>query len=330
MNTQQKFPNPLAPLDPLLTDPDIHEIMVDAPDRVLVQRKEEIEETEVKFGSVEDLRAAIDAALALGGAAFKPGETVCDTTLSDGTRVLGVLPPTAVGNPYLILRKYFTRGMTWEKLFEYGSVSKEVHALLVDAIRAPVNMLISGGTGSGKTTVQNLLAQSIPSEERIIVISNAELPVEHPRRIHLSPSSQTDLSTTDLIMTAAKMRPDWVIYGELHGAEAIHLLQIFGTGFSGMASIHGNRVEQALSRLEAMCLMANLGLGIAEIRQAVAAAFGLIACQQKLTNGKRRLVEIVELAGVENNRYVLQPLTRYDPETDRYERTPAKASWEKK
>lgn len=325
--TTQKFPNPLAPLEPLLTDPDVHEIMVDAPDRVFVQRKEQIEETDVKFASVEALRAAIDAALALGGAAFKSGETVCDTTLSDGTRVLGVLPPTAVSTPYLILRKYFTRGMTWEKLFEYGSLSKEVHSLLMDAARAPVNILVAGGTGSGKTTVLNLLAESIPAEERIIVIGNAELPVTHPRRIHLSSSPQGGLSGTDLIVTAAKMRPDWVLFGELHGAEAMHLMQIFSTGFSGMTSIHGTSVENALSRLEAMCLMANLGLGIAEIRQAIAAAFGLITCQRKFPDGKRRITEVVELTGIENGRYVLQPLIRYNEETKQFERTPAKASW---
>ncbi len=327
--TPSQFPNPLAPLEPLLSDPEVNEIMVDAPDRVLVQRREKIVETEVKFASVEALRAAMDAALALGGAAFKPGETVCDTQLLDGTRVLGVLPPTAVGSPYLILRKFFTRGMTWERLFEYGALSREVHALLGEAIRAPVNMLIAGGAGAGKTTVLNLLAESIPAEARIIVIGNAELPVAHPRRIYLSPSSQSDLSTTDLIVTASKMRPDWVIFGEVQGTEAIHLLQLFGTGFSGMTSIHGTSVENALSRLEAMCLMANLGLGIAEIRQTIAAALGVITCQRLFPDGHRRITEVVELTGIENGRYLLQPLVRYNEGTGEFERTPGRASWEK-
>ncbi|GAB4581057.1 MAG: hypothetical protein Fur0022_38020 [Anaerolineales bacterium] len=330
MNTPNPFPNPLEPLEPLLTDPEVNEIMVDAFDRVLVQRKEKIVETDVKFASIEALRAAIDAALALGGAAFKPGQTVCEAQLSDGTRILGVLPPTAVGSPYLILRKFFTRGMTWERLFEYGSLSKEVHALLMDAIRAPVNLLIAGGTGSGKTTVLNLLGQSIPAEARIIVIGNAELPVAHPRRIYLSPSSQTTLSTSDLIQTASKMRPDWMIFGEVHGAEAMPLIQMFGTGFSGMTSIHGTSVENSLSRLEAMCLMANLGLGIAEIRQAIAAAFGVITCQRLFPNGHRRITEVVELTGIENGRYVLQPLVRYNEGTGQFERMPVKASWDKR
>ncbi|MCB9134853.1 MAG: CpaF family protein [Anaerolineales bacterium] len=322
-------PNPLAPLEPLLSDPDVQEIMVDASDKVLVERHNQIVETDVKFASAEALRAAIDAALALGGAAFQPGETVCDTTLTDGTRVLGVLPPTAVSGPYMILRKFFTHKMTWEMLFGYGAITPEVHALLMEAIRAPVNVLVSGGTGAGKTTVQNLLAQSIPAEERIIVISNAELPVNHPRRIHLSPSSQTDLTSTDLINTAAKMRPDWVIFGELHGAETIHLLQLFGTGFNGIASIHGTSVENTLSRLEAMCLMANLGLGIVEIRQTIADAFGVITCQRLFPDGHRRITEVVELTGIENGRYLLQPLVRYNEEKGQFERTPIKASWEK-
>ncbi len=327
--TPSQFPNPLAPLEPLLSDPEVNEIMVDAPDRVLVQRREKIIETEVKFASVEALRAAMDAALALGGAAFKPGETVCDTQLLDGTRVLGVLPPTAVGSPYMVLRKRFIGSLTWEMIFEFGAMSRETHALLLGAIRAQVNFLVAGGTGAGKTTVLNLLAQSIPAEERIIVVGNAELPVTHPRRIYLSPNAQTNLSTTDLIMTASKMRPDWVIFGEVQGTEAIHLLQLFGTGFSGMTSIHGTSVENALSRLEAMCLMANLGLGIAEIRQTIAAALGVITCQRLFPDGHRRITEVVELTGIENGRYLLQPLVRYNEGTGEFERTPGKASWEK-
>jgi len=326
--TTNAIPTALKPLESLLADPNVLEIMVDAPGRVLAQIGGKIEETGVKFDSPEALRAAVDSVLSLGGAAFQPGETVCHTQLEDGTRVLGVLPPTAVGGPYLIVRKFFTGHMTWEKLFGYGSLSEEVYALLMDAIRAPANMLITGGTGSGKTTILNLLGESIPAEERIIVIGGTELPVEHPRRIHLSTRAQTGLTPIDLIATAAKMRPDWVLFTELHGAEAMHLLQLFGTGHLGMTSMHANSVENALTRLEAMCLMANLGLGLAEIRQTIADGLGVITCQRRFPDGKRRITEITELTGIENNRYVLQPLVRYDPETSRFERTPGKASWE--
>jgi pilus assembly protein CpaF len=322
----------LAPLEPILQDGSVSEIMIDGPDRVLVERKGRIEDTSVKFASAEALRAAIDAALALGGEAFAPGQTVCDARLSDGSRILAVLPPTAPDGPYLVLRKFFTRGMTWERLFEYNSVSREMYDLLNSAIRARRNMLVAGGTGSGKTTVLNLLAESVPAEERVIVVGDrGELPVNHPRRIHLEPNRRAGLSQTDLLLTAAKMRPDRLVCTEFMGAEAIHALQLANTGHDGsLFTIHANSAEDALARLEAMCLMADLGLGLGEIRAMIASAVHVITCQQRLPDGSRKLTQVTEVLGLENDRYVLQPLMRYNPETGQFERTLAKPSWEQK
>ncbi len=320
--TTQTSSDPLAALEPLLQDPAVVEIMIDSPERVLVERHGRLEEAGVRLASAEALRALVDAVLALGGEAFRPGQTVCDTRLEDGTRVLAVLPPTAVGGPYLVLRKFYTRGMTWPRLLEYGSLSPAVYDLLQSALAARRNLLVTGGTGSGKTTVLNLLAESVPPDERVIVVGErADLPVEnHPRRLHLEPHRRTGLSYTDLLLTAAKMRPDRLVCAEFSGPEALHALQLASTGYDGsLMSLHATGPEDALARLEALCLMANVGLGLSEIRGVIAAAVHVITCQRRLADGARKLTEIVELRGLENDRYLLQPLMRYDEASRQFE-----------
>lgn len=327
----QTTSDPLAPLEPLLSDPRVTEIMIDGPQRVLVERQGRLEDAGVRFESAEALRALVDAVLALAGETFKPGQTVCDARLADGTRVLAVLPPTAVGGPYLVLRKFYTRGMTWQRLLEYGSLNQAVHDLLLSALRARRNIVVAGGTGSGKTTILNLLAESVPPDERVIVVGErADLPVDHhPRRLHLEPHRRAGLSTTDLLLTAAKMRPDRIVCAEFSGPEALHALQLASTGFDGsLMSLHANNAEDALARLEAMCLMANIGLGLGEIRGVIASAVHVLTCQRRLANGARKLTEIVELRGLENDRYTLQPLMRYDEAGGQFEMF-GRPSWEK-
>lgn len=323
--------DPLAPLEPLLQEPNVTEILIDGPQRVLVEREGRLEDAGVQFESPEAVRALVDAVLALSGETMRPGQTVCDTRLEDGTRVLAVLPPTAVGGPYLVLRKFYTRGMTWQRLLEYGSLNQAVHDLLLSALHARRNLVVTGGTGSGKTTVLNLLAESAPADERVIVIGErADLPVDrHPRRLHLEPHRRAGLSYTDLLLTAAKMRPDRLVCAEFSGPEALHALQLANAGYDGsLMSVHANGPEDALARLEAMCLMANIGLGLGEIRGLIASAVHVITGQQRLADGARRLTEIVELRGLENDRYQLQPLMRYNEATGAFELL-GRPSWEK-
>lgn len=327
--TSKSNKKPLALLEPLLQDEAVSEIMIDSPDRVLVERNRKLVDSGVKFKSAAELRETIDAVLALGGEKFSPGQTVTDTRLSDGSRVLAVLPPTAVDSPYLIIRKFYTAGMTWEKLFEYKAISREAYELLQGAMRSFQNILVTGGAGSGKTTVLNLLAESIPPEERVIVVGErADLPVNHPRRIHLEPNRQSGLSLKDLFITAARMHPERIVSTEFLGEEAIHALQIASRGHDGsLMSIHAINVEDALARLEGMCLMANIGLGIAEIRALIASTFGVITCQRRMSNGSRKMTEITELRGLDHDRYVLQPLMRYNVETEEFEMMSVKPSW---
>ena len=322
--------DPLAPLAPLLQDPDVLEIMVDGPERVIVERKGKLEETGVKFGSEKALRAAIDAALALGGVKFGAGETIADARLPDDSRVLGVLPPTAVNGPYLVLRKVMQRKpLTREKIIEFNAVSHEAYALLQGAIRANRNLLVAGGTGSGKTTLLNILTGEIPPEERVVTVEEfVELQPQHPHAVRLAADNVRGIAYTDVINTAARMRPDRLVFGELRGAETLRILEIIGFGHDGsLMTMHAGTPEDALARVEAMCLMANLGLGLGEVRYRIASTLNLICVLRRLPNGDRRVTHLTELRGLENDRYVLQPLLRYNPDGDKFEMTGAKPSW---
>lgn len=327
---KKSAPNPLAPLEPLLRDPDVLEIMVDGPDRVVVERLNQLEVTNVKFGSEKALRAAMDAALALGGVKFDPGQTVADARLPDDSRVLGVLPPTAVNGPYLVLRKIIRmQPLTREKIIEFNAVSREAYALLQSAITARQNILVAGGAGSGKTTLLNILTGEIPPDERVITVEEfVELQPQHPGVVRLAADNTRSISYNDVISTAAKMRPDRLVYGELRGPETMRILDIIGWGHDGsLATLHANSPEDALARVEAMCLMANLGLGLSEIRYRIATTVNVICVIRRQPDGHRKVVNITELRGLENDRYVLQPLMRYNPENDQFELTGARPSW---
>jgi len=325
---QVKCLTALGPLGSLYADPDVLEIMVDSPDRVLFERQGTLEDAGIRFDSPEALRTVIDATLALCGVKLEPGQTIADTRLSDA-RLLVVLPPTAPQGPYMVIRKLPVSILTWDKLFEFGFITRQALDLLQSAIRAQINILIAGGTGSGKTTLANLLAESIPSEERLVIAEGArEFRIRHPRAVFLEAGGPANLSMAELLRTAAKMRPDWLVIGKMVGPEALHALEIMSRGHSGMTTIHANSPEDALARLEAMCLMANLGLGLSEIRGLIAAAFQLITYQSWLPDGKRRLIQITELSGLEHDRYVLQPLMRFTPDTDKLHSTGVKPGWE--
>ncbi len=328
--TQKDILTALGPLAHLYEDPRVLEIMVDAPDQVYVDREDKIVDTGITFASPEALREVIDAVLSLGGVTLTEEQTSGHVRLPDGTRLMAVLPPTAVGGPHMVIRKISSIRFGAKELFEFGSITPEAHALLQSAIYARQNILVAGGTGSGKTTFANILTDEYPDDERVIVIESVyELQPRVERFIRLSADNSPDHSFTDLVVLAAKMRPDRLIFGEFRGAEAVHALNLINTGHDGsLATIHAADTEDALARLETMCLMANLGVGLSDIRRMIASAMQLLIYQQRLKNGRRKVTQITELRGLENDRYVLQPLFRHNFETDRLEPTGAKPSWE--
>jgi pilus assembly protein CpaF len=317
-------------LQALMEDPAVTKIMVDAPDRVLVQREGNIEKTGITFDSEATLRTFINEVLASGGAAFQGGKTVCEVRLVDNSSVVAILPPTAATGPCLVIHKAFKDTMTVQRLIEYGSVSAEMMALLRSAIRNRLNILVTGDADAGKMTIVNVLTGEIPEDERVIVVEGVpELQTRARWQVCLNSEAAGGLTFTDLINTATKMRPDRLVFGEIKGPEAMRILQVMSSGYDGcLVPIHATSAEDALNRLEAYCLMSNLGLGLEEIRILIASSLNLITVQHKLPNGKRKITEVVELRGLDKDRYILQPLMRYNPETDQFETMPVKPEWD--
>jgi len=321
----------LGPLAKLYADPDVLEIMVDTPELVFVERKGELQEAGVTFPSRQAIQSVIDALLALNDETTKPGETILPIRFLGGeARGVAVLPPTATAGPCLVIRKLMNiDGISWEKLIEWGSVSPEAYQFLQRAVRARTNILMAGGTNSGKTTVLNRIAELIPAEQRLVIVENQhELQIRHPRAVYLEAAGQPGLSMDGLIQTGTLLRPDWLVFGELKGAEALQAVQVLGSGHTGLTTIHGNSLEDSLMHLETMCLMANMGLGLLEIRSLIASALRLVLYQKYMPDGRRKITEIVELRGVENGQFVLECLFRYNPEKDRLDETGIKSSWE--
>ncbi len=320
----------LGPLAPLMQEEAVTEIMVDAPDKIYVERRGRLEDADVTFASPEAIRAVIDATLALEDIQLGPQRTAAEIRLPDGSRFLAVIPPTALDGACLVVRKFFPQRLDMEKLYEFNAISREAHALLQGAVLARKNIVVAGGTASGKTTFLNILTDDIPDDERVVVVEEtAELFPRVQRVVRLAVENSTGLSYIDLINIGARLRPDRLIFGELRGAEVMRILDIISVGHDGaFMTMHADSPEDALARLEAMCLMANLGLGLTEIRRLIASTLHVIPVLQRLPTG-RKVVQISELRGLEDDRYVVQPLMRYNPETDRFEMTGARPGWEK-
>lgn len=331
MMVKDEYLEALGPLASLYLDPDVYEIMVDAYDKVIVDRKDRLLAASVKFESPDALRNMIDRLMALGGIKLGLEKTSGHLRFPDASRCLAVIPPTAVDGPYLVIRKTRAGHFSMDDLLEFGSVTKQQYALLKSALQTRQNLLIAGGTGSGKSTFANVLTDEFPQDERVVVVESVyELQPRLERFVRLSADSSPDHSMDDLVKLASKMRPDRLIVGELHGPEAFQTLNVFNMGHDGSLTIlHANSPEDALSRLETMCLMANLGLGLNEIRTLIASALQLITYQELLIDGSRKVTQIVELCGLENGRYVLQPLFRYNPETKLIESTGNQPEWMK-
>jgi pilus assembly protein CpaF len=295
----------LGPLEPLLRDPSVDEVMVNGAGPVWVERAGRLEATEVGFGSDDEVRHAIERILAPLGRRVDEAEPLCDARLPDGSRVNVVIPPLALDGPVLTIRRFRQRGFSDEDLVGLGTWSPPLRDFLARAVRARLNLLVTGGTGSGKTTTLNALSSFVPAGERIVTIEDtAELRLRQPHVVRLearppSVEGRGEVTIRRLVRNALRMRPDRIVVGEVRGPEALDMLAAMSTGHDGsLCTVHAGSPEEALRRLETLALMAGLGLPHAAIREQVSDAIDLIVHQARLPAGGRRVVAVAEVVRV--------------------------------
>ncbi|MCD6671549.1 MAG: Flp pilus assembly complex ATPase component TadA [Burkholderiaceae bacterium] len=308
----------LGPLEPLLRDETISEIMVNAPDEIFVERNGRLEATGASFTGEDAVRAAIDRIVAPLGRRIDESSPMVDARLPDGSRVNAVIPPLAVRGPAITIRRFNRRLFSPADLVANGSLSQPMLDFLAVCVRSRRNVVVSGGTGSGKTTLLNLLSNLIEPGQRVVTIEDAaELRLAHAHRVTLEarPANAEGrglVSIRDLVRNALRMRPDRIVVGECRGGEALDMLQAMNTGHDGsLTTVHANSPRDVISRLETMVLMAEVDMPVAAIREQIVGAIDVVVHQARMADGRRRVVEIVELTGLEGARVLMQPLFRW-------------------
>jgi pilus assembly protein CpaF len=295
----------LGPLEPLLRDPSVDEVMVNGPGTVWVERAGRLEATDVAFETEADLRHAIERILAPLGRRVDEAEPLVDARLPDGSRVNVVIPPLALDGPLLTIRRFRHRGLAPDELVALGSWTAPLRDVLRRAVNARLNVLVSGGTGSGKTTTLNALSSFIPPDERVVTIEDAaELRLQQPHVVRLEArpaglEGRGEVTIRRLVRNALRMRPDRIVVGEVRGGEALDMLSAMTTGHDGsLSTIHAGSAEEALRRVETLALMADVGLPHAAVREQVADAIDLIVHQARQPDGSRRVVALSEVVRV--------------------------------
>jgi pilus assembly protein CpaF len=295
----------LGPLEPLLSDASVDEVMVNGPGEVYVERRGQIQPTGVSFGGEAELRHAIERILAPLGRRVDEASPLCDARLPDGSRVNVVIPPLALDGPCLTVRRFRHDGYSLRELVELGTLSGEVAELLALSVAARAAVLVSGGTGSGKTTTLGALSGAIPGEERIVTIEDAaelRLRQRHVVRLESRPANvegRGEVTIRQLVVNALRMRPDRIVVGEVRGPEALDMLQALNTGHDGsLTTVHANSPADALRRIETLALMAGVGLPHAAIRDQVASALDLVVHQARLPDGSRVVESVSEVLRV--------------------------------
>ncbi len=311
----------LGPLEPLLEDDSITDIMVNGPNRVFIERSGKVVQSDTKFrdsAHVANISQRIASAI---GRRIDESSPMVDARLKDGSRVNIVFPPLALDGPYISIRKFSRRQIDFEKLVGYGSLTQPVARVLEVAGRCRLNVVISGGTGSGKTTLMNAMSRLIDHGERIITIEDAaELQLQQPHvvRMETRPASlegRGEITQRDLIHNALRMRPDRIIVGEVRGSEAFDMLQAMNTGHDGsMSTVHANTTRDAVTRIENMVQMGNMGLPARSIRQQFVGAVDLIIQVERHRDGKRRITQVTDVCGLEGETVILNDIFSYQIE----------------
>lgn len=309
----------LGPLEPLLAGDEITEIMVNGPKNVYVERHGRLERVNVAFESEEHLMRIIERIVAPLGRRIDESSPMVDARLQDGSRVNAVIPPVSLVGPALTIRKFFKIPLTVEDLIRLGTVTEEIVEFLRACVVSRLNVLISGGTGTGKTTFLNILSGYIPEDERIVTLENAaelQLRQEHVVTLESRPPNiegKGEITIRDLMINSLRMRPDRIIIGECRGGEALDMLQAMNTGHDGsMTTLHANNTREALARLETMVLMAGMELPHRAIREQIAAAINLIVQLERMRDGSRRVVAITEVQGMEGEVITTSDIFKFD------------------
>lgn len=298
----------LGPLEQLLSDPTVSEIMVVDPSNIYAERSGKLTLTDLRFTDNESVRAIIERIVTPLGRRIDESSPIVDARLKDGSRVNAVIPPLAIKGPCITIRKFATRQLTTRDLIGFGSIDAAMARFLESAVRVRRNIVISGGTGSGKTTLLNVLSSAIPTDERIVTIEDAaELRLAQPHVVSLESKpanleGKGEYTIRDLVKNALRMRPDRILVGECRGGEALDMLQAMNTGHDGsMTSTHANSPREAIARIETLCLMAGVDLPVRAIRAQIASSVHLIVQQSRFADGSRRVVSIAEVSGIDDH-----------------------------
>jgi pilus assembly protein CpaF len=317
-----------GPLERLLEDDSVTEIMVNGPYDIWVERKGRLEETSARFSDESHLRRIINKMVAQVGRRIDESSPMVDARLPDGSRVNAVIPPLSLTGPLISIRKFSKQRLNPADLVKLGTLSHETVEFVQLCVQAELNILVAGGTGSGKTTLLNALSTAIPGDERIVTIEDAaelRLNQRHVLRLEARPKNiegQGEIGIRELVRNSLRMRPDRIIVGEVRGAEALDMLQAMNTGHDGsLSTIHANSPRDALSRVETMVLMAGYDLPVKAIRQQVASAIDLIIHLERLQDGSRRVVSITEVGRMESDVITLSELFKFKVEEVRADRT---------
>jgi pilus assembly protein CpaF len=308
-----------GPIEPYLRDPTVTEVMVNQFDAVYIERDGKLQRTPTHFLDDAHLRRTIEKIVGRVGRRIDEAQPYVDARLPDGSRVNAIIPPVSVDGPAITIRKFSQDPYTMADLVVFGSISEQAATFLERCVEGRMNVVVSGGTGAGKTTTLNALSGYIPADERIVTIEDAaELKLQQPHivRLEYRPANiegRGEVTIRDLVRNALRMRPDRIVVGEVRGGEALDMLQAMNTGHDGsITTVHANSPRDVLSRLETMVLMAGVDLPVRAIREQVAAGIQLIAHQARLRDGSRRITHVTEVAGMEGQVVTLQDVFTFD------------------
>lgn len=310
-----------GPLDPLLADQGITEVMVNGPKNVYIERAGRVEETDITFEDEDHLMRIIDKIVSPIGRRVDESSPMVDARLPSGYRVNATIPPLSMDGPLLTIRKFASNPLTAQDLLENGTFDERLLIFLKASIEAKVNLIISGGTGSGKTTLLNVLSAYIPGDERIITIEDTvelQLKQKHVLRLEKRPPNvegRGEITIRQLVINALRMRPDRIIVGEVRGGEALDMLQAMNTGHDGsITTAHSNNPRDTLRRIETMVLMAGMDLPLRAIREQVASSIEMVVHTDRLRDGSRKVVKVSEVQGLEGETIVMQDLFVFNQE----------------